>query len=227
MDVGQWQAQLQLSPAIAVIRAPSLAMGLAMATAVAAAGIRLIEITWTSDRPTALIQQLRAQLPHCWIGAGTLLSGGDVDAAIAAGAQFCFMPHTQPALIARVQRQGIAVIPGAATPTEIVAAWQAGATSVKVFPVTALGGADYIRQLQGPLGHIPLIPTGGVTLENGPELLAAGARAIALSTSLFPPDLLATQAWPLITQRTIQLLTAVSVVQNHIAEDKEPRVQRR
>ena len=179
MDVGQWQAQLQLSPAIAVIRAPSLALGLAMAAAVAAAGMRLIEIAWTSDRPTTLIQQLRAQLPHCWIGAGTLLSVSDVEAAIGAGAQFCFMPHTDPRLIAPVKNQGIPVIPGAATPTEIVAAWQAGATSVKVFPITALGGTAYIRQLQGPLGHIPLIPTGGVTLENGPELLAAGAIAIA------------------------------------------------
>jgi 2-dehydro-3-deoxyphosphogluconate aldolase/(4S)-4-hydroxy-2-oxoglutarate aldolase len=209
MDVGQWQAQLQLSPAIAVIRAPRVSLGLAMAQSVAAAGIRLIEITWTSDRPTALIQQLHDQLPHCWIGAGTLLSVSDVEAAIAAGAQFCFMPHTDPTLIATVQSQGIPVIPGATTPTEIVAAWQAGATSVKVFPVMALGGATYIRQLQGPLGHIPLIPTGGVTLENGPDLLAAGAKAIALSSSLFPKQLLAESAWPAITQRTTQLLAAL------------------
>jgi 2-dehydro-3-deoxyphosphogluconate aldolase/(4S)-4-hydroxy-2-oxoglutarate aldolase len=119
------------------------------------------------------------------------------------------MPHTDTRLIATVRRQGIPVIPGAATPTEIVTAWQAGATSVKVFPVTALGGAAYIRQLQGPLGHIPLIPTGGVTLENGPGLLAAGARAIAIASSLFPPDLIAAQAWSEITQRTAQLLAAL------------------
>jgi 2-dehydro-3-deoxyphosphogluconate aldolase/(4S)-4-hydroxy-2-oxoglutarate aldolase len=209
MDVGEWQGQLQLSPAIAVIRAPTVSLGLSMAAASAAAGMRLIEITWTSDRPATLIQQLRGQLPHCWIGAGTLLSRHEVEAAIAAGAQFCFMPHTDARLITTVRRQGIPVIPGAATPTEIVTAWQAGATSIKVFPVMALGGAAYIRQLQGPLGHIPLIPTGGVTLENGPGLLAAGAVAIALSSSLFPPDLLATQAWSEITQRTAQLLAAL------------------
>ena len=213
MDVGQWQTQLQLSPAIAVIRAPTVALGRGMALAAAAAGIRFIEITWTSDRPALLIEQLRSQLSHCWVGAGTLLSAKDIDSAIAAGAEFCFMPHTDPALITRVQQQGLPVIPGAATPTEIVTAWQTGATSVKVFPITALGGATYIRQLQGPLGHIPLIPTGGVTLENGPELLAAGAEAIALSTSLFPQALVARASWSAITQRANQLLAALPKTQ--------------
>ncbi len=87
------------------------------------------------------------------------------------------------------------------TPTEIVTAWDAGASGVKVFPIQAVGGASYIKALQGPLSHIPLIPTGGVTLENAKELIAAGAIAVGLAGELFPKDLIAAQDWTAIAQR--------------------------
>jgi 2-dehydro-3-deoxyphosphogluconate aldolase/(4S)-4-hydroxy-2-oxoglutarate aldolase len=131
-----------------------------------------------------------------------VLTVQDVEQAIAAGAQFLFSPHTQPQLIHAASAQGIPIIPGALSPTEIVTAWQAGATGVKVFPIKAVGGASYIRCLQGPLGHIPLIPTGGVTLDNATEMLAAGAIAVGLSSSLFPKTLVQAQDWPTITARS-------------------------
>lgn len=184
---------------IAVIRAPNLQIGLKMAHAVAAAGLQLIEITWNSDRPLTLIQQLQKELPECLIGTGTILTDEELEAAININCQFIFTPHTQPLFLQKAVRANIPMIPGALTPTEIVAAWQQGATCVKVFPIGAVGGASYIKGLQGPLGKIPLIPTGGVTLANSRQFLEAGAIAVGLASDLFPTSLVKTENWQGIT----------------------------
>ena len=181
-----WFKQVQKHRAIAVIRAPQMELGRQMAHAVASGGMQLIEITWNSDNPAELIADLRSQLPACTIGTGTVLNREQLKDAIAAGAQFVFTPHVDPILIQIAMDSGVPMVPGALSPTEIVTAWQAGASCVKVFPVQAVGGASYIKSLQGPLGHIPLIPTGGVTVENAKAFLAAGAIAVGLSGSLFP-----------------------------------------
>lgn len=176
-----------------------------MAKAVAAGGLRLIEITWNSDRAPELIGQLRSELPACTIGAGTLLDLDQTQRAIATGAQFLFTPHVDPVLIQIAAQAGVPIIPGALSPTEIVMAWQAGASSVKVFPIQAVGGTRYIQSLQGPLGHIPLIPTGGVTLENAEEFIVAGAIGVGLAGSLFPKRDLETENWLAITERAQML----------------------
>ncbi|NES95007.1 MAG: bifunctional 4-hydroxy-2-oxoglutarate aldolase/2-dehydro-3-deoxy-phosphogluconate aldolase [Desertifilum sp. SIO1I2] len=201
-----WFNGLQQQKAIAVIRSPHQELGLDMAKAVAAGGMQLIEITWNSTQPAQLVTKLRSQLPHCWIGAGTLLTQADLQAAVEAGAQFLFTPHTDPVLIQAAVSAGIPIVPGALTPTEIVTAWQAGASCVKVFPIQAVGGIQYLRALRGPLGQIPLIPTGGVTLGNAPELIAAGATAVGLSSDLFPPTLVKQQDWSAIAQLAKTLL---------------------
>jgi 2-dehydro-3-deoxyphosphogluconate aldolase / (4S)-4-hydroxy-2-oxoglutarate aldolase len=153
-----------------------------MARAVAASGLELIEIAWNSDQAPTLIEQLRTELPQCQIGVGTIMNREQLRDAIASGIQFCFCPHT----ITMALESKIPIIPGALTPTEIVTAWQAGATCVKVFPVQSMGGCHYIQSLQGPLGQIPLIPTGGVTLENAMGFIECGAIAVGLSSSLLP-----------------------------------------
>ncbi|MGB7416546.1 MAG: hypothetical protein WA902_20245, partial [Thermosynechococcaceae cyanobacterium] len=102
---------------------------------------------------------------------------------------------------AMAREHNIPIIPGALTPTEIVMAWQAGATCVKVFPVQSVGGSEYIRSLQGPLGQIPLIPTGGVTLENAVGFIEGGAISVGLSSSLFPKLSVQNQDWIEITRR--------------------------
>lgn len=201
-----WLSQIRQSKVIAVIRTPRFEWGLPMARAVVAGGMPLVEVTWNSDRPFELIQQLRAELPHVLVGAGTLLTVEQVQAAIAAGAQFLFTPHVHVGLIQTAIAQGIPLVAGGLTPTEIVTAWQAGATCVKVFPVQAVGGAQYIRSLQGPLSEIPLIPTGGVTLDNTPEFLQAGAIAVGLSGDLFPQAAIQAHQWTIITQRALSLL---------------------
>ncbi|HEY9887412.1 MAG TPA: hypothetical protein V6D02_03375, partial [Candidatus Obscuribacterales bacterium] len=146
MDRAAWLALLRQHRAIAILRAEDLTTGLAMAQAAVAGGFRLLEVTWTSDRPAALIDGLRQALPSdCWVGVGTVLTRADTETAIAAGAQFCFMPHTEPQLLDLCQRYEIPSIPGALTPTEILGAWSGGASSVKVFPCQAVGGPAYIR----------------------------------------------------------------------------------
>ena len=206
MSNQSWLTLLQQTPAIAVIRTAKIEQGRQMALAVAAGGIQLIEITWNSDRPTDLIQQLRLELPNCTIGTGTLLTHDQLKEAIAAGAQFLFTPHIDPVAIQTAVARGIPIIPGALSPTEIVTAWQAGASCVKVFPVSSVGGASYIKSLQGPLGNIPLIPTGGVTLENAQEFIAAGAIAVGLSGQLFPQQLVAQGNWSAIAQLAKNLM---------------------
>jgi 2-dehydro-3-deoxyphosphogluconate aldolase/(4S)-4-hydroxy-2-oxoglutarate aldolase len=191
---------------IAVIRAAKMEQAYQMAKAVASGGIQLIEITWNSDRAAELISQLRAELPACTIGTGTLLTLDQMEQAIAAGAQFLFTPHVDPVMIQAAVQKGVPIIPGALSPTEIVTAWATGASCVKVFPVQAMGGVNYIKSLQGPLGHIPLIPTGGVTLENAKEFIAAGASAVGLSGGLFPQQLVAAGNWDAIAQRARKLI---------------------
>ncbi len=205
MTSDHWLQLLKHHRAIAIIRTDHLVQGMQMARAIAAAGMALIEITWNSDRPNQLIRQLRAELPHCYIGAGTLLTPLQVSEAVAAGAQFLFTPHVATDLLLIAQAAHVPLVMGALSPTEIVTAWQAGASAVKVFPIKAVGGADYIRCLQGPLGHIPLIPTGGATLANARDLLAAGAIAVGLAGELFPKRVVASEDWQMITSKAEEL----------------------
>ena len=196
-----------------------------MAKAVSAGGMWLIEITWNSNRALDLVNQLRQDLPDCTIGMGTLLSSVAVGEAIAAGAEFLFSPHTDRDLIRAAIERGVPMIPGALTPTEILTAWQAGAASVKVFPVQAIGGASYIRAIQAPLGEIPLIPTGGVTPENAASFLSAGAIAVGLSGQLFPAEAIAGGNWAEITRRAEGLIERVKSFQlddRHLARSTSP-----
>lgn len=211
MNSDSWLALLKAQRAIAVIRSEQLSTGYQMAQAIAAGGMLLIEVTWNSDQPANLVAKLRAALPDCWIGTGTLLTKADVTEAIAAGAQFLFTPHVERDLIYLAQDHNIPLVAGALSPTEIVTAWQAGASCVKVFPVQAVGGATYIHSLQAPLEQIPLIPTGGVTIANARDFLAAGAIAVGLASELFPKQAVAQGDWDTITRQAAQLRQQLQV----------------
>jgi 2-dehydro-3-deoxyphosphogluconate aldolase / (4S)-4-hydroxy-2-oxoglutarate aldolase len=207
-----WLEILQQQRVIAVIRAPTQHLGYQMAQAMAAGGIKLIEITADSDQPWDLIPQLQQDLPDCIIGTGTILTTTQWREAVSCGAKFIFSPHVDVELIAKSRSLNIPMISGAFSPTEIVTAWQAGAASVKVFPIQCLGGADYIRALQNPLGQIPLIPTGGVNLQNAKDLIAAGAVAVGLAGALFPSRLLVNKDWGAITTLATDLLASLPLL---------------
>ena len=195
MNHQSWLTLLKTHRAIAVIRSSEKELALQMAKAVVAGGIQFIEITWNTHKADELIAELRSEFPTFSIGTGTLLNLEQLQQAIDCGAQFLFTPHTDLAMIKTAVDAGVPIVPGAFSPTEILTAWQAGATCVKVFPISALGGTAYLKSLQGPLGHIPLIPTGGVTLENAKIFIEAGAIAVGLAGELFPKELVENGDW--------------------------------
>jgi 2-dehydro-3-deoxyphosphogluconate aldolase/(4S)-4-hydroxy-2-oxoglutarate aldolase len=124
------------------------------------------------------------------LGIGTVRSTDDLQAAADAGADFAVSQFFQPELVAAAEELGLCYIPGALTPTEIVAAWDSGAPTVKVSPIGPLGGPAYLRELRGPLPEVALMPTGGVSLEDASEHLRLGAVAVGVSGHLFGDALL-------------------------------------
>jgi 2-dehydro-3-deoxyphosphogluconate aldolase / (4S)-4-hydroxy-2-oxoglutarate aldolase len=210
-DKKDWLQFVRQERIIAVIRSTDLLIGKKMAQAAAAGGIKLIEITANSDRPWELIESLRAELPDCSIGTGTVLSLADLGNAIACGAEYVFTPHIDLNLIQAATNAALPIIPGALTPTEIITAWQSGATAVKVFPIQAVGGASYLQVLQGPISQIPLIPTGGVTVMNTGDFLDAGAVAVGLAGSLFPRSEILREDWHSIRNRVSNLVMRIKI----------------
>jgi 2-dehydro-3-deoxyphosphogluconate aldolase/(4S)-4-hydroxy-2-oxoglutarate aldolase len=150
-------------------------------------GVRAFELTLNEPEADALaaievVARHAAGSPLA-IGAGTVLSIEAAERAVSAGASFLVMPHTDPALVSWAAARGIPSFPGALTPTEILAAWRAGATAVKLFPASVAGPA-FVREFRGPFPDIPLLPTGGITLETAPAFIRAGAVAIGLGSWL-------------------------------------------
>ncbi len=177
-------ARIQQVGLVPVLRAPSFEAGLSLAKALAAGGIPVLEVTMTVPDAPRLIAHLTATRPDLLIGAGTVLNPEQAEACIQAGAQFVVSPALNLDTIALCRQKGIAILPGALTPTEILTAWQSGADVVKVFPASALGGAKYLNNLRGPLPHIKVIPTGGVSLATAHDFLAAGAFALGVGGDL-------------------------------------------
>lgn len=157
----------------------------ALADALLHGGIRTFEITLTSADAIASIARLASGFRDrgLLVGAGTVVDIEGAEAAVAVGAGFLVSPHTDVEIVAWAAGRGIPVFPGAMTPTEIRAAWGAGASAVKLFPASAVG-ASFVRELRGPFRDIPLLPTGGLTTASLGEFIAAGAVAVGLGGGL-------------------------------------------
>jgi 2-dehydro-3-deoxyphosphogluconate aldolase / (4S)-4-hydroxy-2-oxoglutarate aldolase len=169
---------------VAIIRCASADEAVAMGEALIRGGVLGVEVTYSTPGCCDAIRRLVAKAPAgAAIGVGTVLTLQQLDDAVAAGATYIVSPHTDEALIARAQELGVASLPGAITPTEVVRAYQAGATVVKLFP-GSLVGPDYLKALKAPLPHIPIMPTGGVTPANLHEWFAAGAVAVGMGGNL-------------------------------------------
>jgi 2-dehydro-3-deoxyphosphogluconate aldolase / (4S)-4-hydroxy-2-oxoglutarate aldolase len=151
-------------------------------------GVRAFELT-LNEPETVALEALAAAGRHCdgsemVVGAGTVLTLEAARRAVDAGASFLVAPHLDPDVVAWAADHGIPMFPGAATPTEVLGAWRAGAAAVKVFPASSLGAA-FIRELRGPLPDIPLVPTGGVSVQNAADYIEAGAVAVGMGSWLF------------------------------------------
>ncbi len=169
---------------VPVLRAGSEEEALQVAEAVIAGGVDVLELTMTLPGAMHVLGRLKRERPELLLGAGTVLDPETARICILEGAEFIVSPATNLATIALCQRYSIAVLPGALTPTEIVAAWQAGADAVKVFPANSMGGPTYLRSIAGPLPQVRLIPTGGVSVSNARAFLEAGAMALGVGADL-------------------------------------------
>ena len=170
---------------VSVLRATSAEEAMTLAGAILAGGIDILEVTMTVPGAIRVIEQLADHHgDKLLLGAGTVLDAETARNCLLAGAQFIVSPALDLRTIELCRRYSVPVMPGALTPTEILTAWQAGADVVKVFPCSALGGAKYLKALQGPLPQIQIIPTGGVSLGTAEEFLAAGAFALGVGGDL-------------------------------------------
>ncbi len=178
-------ARIQQIGIVPVLRASSAKEALEIAKAIEAGGVPILEVTLTVPGAIHVIEQLVQHSGNrLLVGAGTVLDAETARACILAGAQFIVSPALDLPTIALCRKYSVPVLPGALTPTEIVAAWQAGADAVKVFPCSAVGGAKYLKAVKAPLPQIDLIPTGGVSLATAAEFLEAGAFALGVGGDL-------------------------------------------
>jgi 2-dehydro-3-deoxyphosphogluconate aldolase/(4S)-4-hydroxy-2-oxoglutarate aldolase len=152
------------------------------------AGLPIIEVTLTLREAPQVIEQLAARLPDLIVGAGTILDEAAAQRSIDAGARFITSPGLIPEVIACAKRAGVVVFPGALTPSEVIAAWKAGADFVKIFPAATVGGPDYVRALKVPLSQIPIIVTGGVNQLTAFDYIRSGASAIGVGKELLPKE---------------------------------------
>jgi len=178
---------------IPIVRTPSTDDAFRAAEAILSVGIGIAEVTMTVPDALRVLEGVAKRFgDEVLLGAGTVLDAKSCDAAIAAGAEFIVTPSLELSVIETAKRLNKTCIPGALTPTEVVAAWRAGADMVKIFPCGPAGGPAYIKALRGPLPNIEYVPTGGVTLETTPAYFKAGAAAVAVGGELV--DLKALQA---------------------------------
>ena len=179
-------------PIVGIIRGCPVRHLEAIAAAAVDSGFGVLEVTLDSPDPLRSISTVADRFPSVVVGAGTVHTAAQAADAARAGARCIVTPFLSDEVMAAARELGIPILPGAATPTEIRRALDLGAAAVKVFPARELGGPDYLKAVGGPLGHPPLVPTGGVGAGNGRAFIEAGALALGVGGSVFPSGALAT-----------------------------------
>jgi 2-dehydro-3-deoxyphosphogluconate aldolase / (4S)-4-hydroxy-2-oxoglutarate aldolase len=194
---------------VAVIRLQDPASLRAVVDALAEGGVRALEVTMTVPGAIELIAELAPTLPGDFLlGAGTVLDADTAHRAANAGAQFIVSPVFRPHVIEAAHACGLPAMPGCFTPTEILSAWEAGADVVKVFPATSVG-PGYFKDLKGPLPHVKLMPTGGVSIENVGDWLRAGAVAVGVGSSLLDAKAIASKQFDVIVENARRIVKNV------------------
>lgn len=195
---------------IPVVRAQSAAEAMKAIDAIREGGISILEITMTVPGAVGVIEEVSQRYgSDALVGAGTVLNGETARACIRAGARFVVSPALNLETIEVCRDLGVAVMPGALTPTEVVQAWSAGADFVKVFPAGAVGGASYLKSLKAPLPQIELVPTGGVSLKTAADFIKAGASALGVGADLVDVKAIREGQQHLITERAREFVRIV------------------
>jgi 2-dehydro-3-deoxyphosphogluconate aldolase/(4S)-4-hydroxy-2-oxoglutarate aldolase len=196
---------------VPVVRTSSAETAVLAIEAVYRGGIRAAEITMTVPGAIKALEKLADAFgDKLVLGAGTVLDPETARICMLAGAQFFVTPALNLKTIEMAKRYSKIIMPGALTPTEIVAAWEAGADCVKVFPCGALGGAKYIKSLKAPLPHIEMVPTGGVSLQTTADFLRAGAAAVAVGAELIDAKTISEGRYEVFEERARLFLAEVA-----------------
>lgn len=202
--------QLSHPGVVAIVRLDDYSAAVEMVRALYEGGIRAVEFTYTNPRAgNAISLVVDAMGDAVAVGAGTVLDPETARAAMLQGASFVVTPTTNIETIRMCRRYDVPTVIGAFTPTEMLTAWEGGATFVKLFPASAVG-PTYIKDVHGPLPQIPIIPTGGVSLENCAEFIKAGAAGVAIGSNLVHAKTVADKDWSLLTERARALVDAVA-----------------
>jgi 2-dehydro-3-deoxyphosphogluconate aldolase/(4S)-4-hydroxy-2-oxoglutarate aldolase len=176
---------------VAIVRSPDSSQLVEVARALADGGVTTLEVTFTVPDALEVIRKVRRELgDRVLLGAGTVLDTETARAAILAGAEFIVSPALNLDVIRLCNRYDKLIMPGAFTPTECLAAWEAGADVVKVFPAEVLGPA-FFKAMRGPLPQVRLMPTGGVDLDTAGDFLRAGACCLGVGSQLVEPKVIA------------------------------------
>lgn len=191
---------LRAGPVIPVIVIEELAHAVPLARALVAGGLTVLEVTLRTPASLASIRAIAQEVEGVRVGAGTLTQPQDFDRALEAGALFGVSPGFTPQMLEAARNSGLAFLPGAMTPGDVLAAKAAGLTALKFFPATAAGGVAMLRALAGPFPEVLFCPTGGITAASAPEFLALPNVACVGGTWLTPAASVATGDWAHITE---------------------------
>jgi 2-dehydro-3-deoxyphosphogluconate aldolase/(4S)-4-hydroxy-2-oxoglutarate aldolase len=201
--------RIERSGVVAIVRLDDYTDAPEMAEALAAGGVEAIEFTYTNPAAGDAVRATKEALgERMLVGAGTVLDPETARAAILLGADFIVTPTVQLDTIRICNRYSVPTVIGAFTPTEILTAWEAGASIVKVFPAS-VGGPRYLKDVRGPLPQVKLMPTGGVSFENAGDFIRAGAVGIAAGSNLVDGATVAKRDWSTLTERARALVDAV------------------
>ncbi len=181
-------AKIEKVGIIPAVRASSAADALFASEAVFSGGITVVEITVTTPAAANVIGQLIRSNPEAVVGAGTVLDLDTARVCLDAGASFLTSTGLDAELVQFARQHDISVIPGALTPTEVMLAKRAGASLIKLFPCSSVGGPHYLRALRGPFPDMQLIASGGVTQQTAADYITAGANVLGIGRELLPPE---------------------------------------
>ena len=203
-------AEVERLGVVAIIRMPDPAALRAVVDALAEGGVRALEVTMTVPRAIELIAEIAPTLPSDFLfGAGTVLDADTVHRAVGAGAQFIVSPVFKPEVVKAAHADEVPVMPGCFTPTEILGAWEMGADIIKVFPATSVG-PGYLKDIRGPLPHIKLMPTGGVSIDNAGDWLRAGAVGVGVGSALVDTKAIAAKQFNVIADNARRIVANVA-----------------
>ena len=203
-------SQLTSAGLVPVIRAESADVALKIVDALVAGGIRTLEITMTVPDAIGAIGRVADAFGNSvLLGAGTVTSRELAEGSLDAGAEFLVTPCVVPDVIAVAKARGVAVLPGAITPTEVFTAWSLGGDIIKIFPASNVGGASYLKALKGPFPQIPLCPTGGVNLQTIGDFVKSGASAVGVGGELVSKAAIDKGDFAQITELARQYVTAL------------------